>query len=524
MSRTKTKLFAAILGLSNLALLSNSQQRQTFTIAGHIVRHLDQRAARGVRVSIAPAKSQEREVSTVTGDSGEFSFPGVPQGKFQLQVTDHGSTELYLQDEQYSTAIVTGPGLDTEHIVFPVDSGATLSGTIVDEENDPVPHASVYLFGNSLVKGSHRTRLSDQSSADNDGRFHFRHLLPGAYVLAVAGRPWYAQNFPLNPSKPGANSELDMAYPVTYYAEAASPEGATAIKLEEGSKTEVQMVLRAVPALHIKFDASDEARRQPGMVSQVGPGGLTLALPVSRSKSELLGIAPGNYVVLVQSFDPGQRPNSEMEEVSLTSDTILHVGDGVKTLIRGKLIWSGEMPTGLAVTLSAGFMTYSSETVRSDGSFGIFLPGGGRYDLGFANAPGTYLAKVDVRDAAFKNGELQIARGAQAELTLTAAHGLSEVEGKVMDEKNFVAGATVLLIPQDLAHGKTIERGQTDSDGTFTLKFVAPGRYTLVAIDSGRGLAYSDPGILAPYLEHGRTLDIPAAKVGGVQIQVQRRR
>jgi hypothetical protein len=79
----------------------------------------------------------------------------------------------------------------------------------------------------------------------------------------------------------------------------------------------------------------------------------------------------------------------------------------------------------------------------------------------------------------------------------------------------------VLLFPHDPSHGNNIPRDQSDSDGTFTLNWALPGRYTLVAIDHGRGLAYADPAVIAPYLQAGQVLDLPLAKDSRVEIEVQ---
>jgi hypothetical protein len=67
-------------------------------------------------------------------------------------------------------------------------------------------------------------------------------------------------------------------------------------------------------------------------------------------------------------------------------------------------------------------------------------------------------------------------------------------------------------------------RDQSDSHGTFTLNWALPGRYTLVAIDNGRGLAYADPTVIAPYLQAGRVLDLPLANDATVQVEVQPRK
>jgi hypothetical protein len=40
------------------------------------------------------------------------------------------------------------------------------------------------------------------------------------------------------------------------------------------------------------------------------------------------------------------------------------------------------------------------------------------------------------------------------------------------------------------------------------LRDVAPGSYTLVAIDNGWDLDWSQPGVIAVYAKHGRTIQV----------------
>jgi hypothetical protein len=81
----------------------------------------------------------------------------------------------------------------------------------------------------------------------------------------------------------------------------------------------------------------------------------------------------------------------------------------------------------------------------------------------------------------------------------------------------------VLLLPRDSNHGGYIPRDQSDSDGTFTLNLVEPGRYTLVAIDDGRDLAYQDAAAVKPYLEQGQVIDVPLRGDANMKVSVQHR-
>ena len=62
----------------------------------------------------------------------------------------------------------------------------------------------------------------------------------------------------------------------------------------------------------------------------------------------------------------------------------------------------------------------------------------------------------------------------------------------------------IVLVPKDLT---TIDglarRDQSDSDGSFSLRDVIPGQYTLVAIEDGWPLDWMQPAVIGRYLPGG---------------------
>jgi hypothetical protein len=60
------------------------------------------------------------------------------------------------------------------------------------------------------------------------------------------------------------------------------------------------------------------------------------------------------------------------------------------------------------------------------------------------------------------------------------------------------------------ANGELFRRDQSDLDGTFGLGTVIPGDYTIVAIENGWDLNWSQPGVIAHYVEHGKKITVPA--------------
>ncbi|MGA8029538.1 MAG: carboxypeptidase-like regulatory domain-containing protein [Bryobacteraceae bacterium] len=520
------RLAACLLGSALLI----SSQTPGFKIAGQVVRQTSA-AVKGARVSIFVAQSADRQLSCVTGENGEFAFSGLPRGKYLLQVNYHGWSQTYQQLDEYSTAIAVGPGRDSEHIVFPLDSPASIAGSVIDDAGDPVRNATVYLFGQSFYRGIPQTGLKSTASTATDGSFHFANLAPGTYYVAVTGRPWYAQT-PQLPAVSGeqqvVDPELDVAYPTTYYGGATTPEAATPLKLEAGGRAEIQFNLRPVPALHISLDGIEKQPDQQifGSLSQIGPGGALLSVQAVFTNSALAGVAPGNY--LLSTSLPGEKQSAAIgsQAVSLASDSTVHLSEAVKTSVSGKVVLSGEIPQGLAVFLenAADRSQTAFAFVNQDGSFAMPDVRPARYDLRLANTPELYLKSVAAKGGAYSNGQLDVSSGAQIELTIHAERGLNKVDGMAVRGNKPVSGAMVLLLPLDFSHGNYIPRDQSDSDGTFTLNWAAPGRYTLVAIDNGRGLEYANPAVMAPYLQAGRVVDVPLPKDAAIEVEVQPRK
>lgn len=72
----------------------------------------------------------------------------------------------------------------------------------------------------------------------------------------------------------------------------------------------------------------------------------------------------------------------------------------------------------------------------------------------------------------------------------------------------------VVLVPRNPAAFDTlVRRDQSDSDGSFALRNVAPGEYTLIALEDAWELDRAGPAVLARYLPRG--LDVTVRSTSG---------
>ncbi len=217
--------------------------------------------------------------------------------------------------------------------------------------------------------------------------------------------------------------------------------------------------------------------------------------------------------------------------VPVTGDTRLSAASFQKTEVHGRVLIDGaKRAPGVNVWLNApetGQTSYCP--VEPNGLFhcnpaqrfgaGDFSPG--RYEIRLMSPGGLYLKSISAQGAALSDGLLNVSYGSSVSLTLTAAPGQTKLDGIALRGGKPFPAAMVLLVPQPGDPDIGISRDQSDSDGTFTLPNVHPGRYFLLAIDHGRDLEYHNPRVLAPYLAHAQTIEVPAAGAAAVESPVQ---
>jgi hypothetical protein len=117
--------------------------------------------------------------------------------------------------------------------------------------------------------------------------------------------------------------------------------------------------------------------------------------------------------------------------------------------------------------------------------------------------------RMTVDGAQVQDHKVKVAGGSSPSISLTLIEGSVQVQGVVKGAGKGAAGAMVVLVPKDPElHRDRFRRDQSDLDGTFSLPGVVPGSYTVLAIDNGWELDWSQPVVISAYLKHGRSVEI----------------
>jgi hypothetical protein len=79
-----------------------------------------------------------------------------------------------------------------------------------------------------------------------------------------------------------------------------------------------------------------------------------------------------------------------------------------------------------------------------------------------------------------------------------------------------------VLMPADPANNHVLfRRDQSNSDGTFNLVNVVPGRYTLVAIENGWDQEWMNPDVLKKFTAQGESVSVEVKGKYSVKVNVQ---
>ncbi len=504
-----------------------------------------------VRIALPENPAESRIV--ITGTDGRFLFTNLPARKFLLTVErQSGPPHAFLADGQYSTAIVTGPDQDTTHLVFPYHMPGIISGTVIDANGEPIPNAQVHAFAKTVVNGVPRVTASGFTQTRSAGTFTIAHLTPGNYLLGVGAQPWFADGSAQGTrtrmhNQPGVSAQIDtseagppdpqfsLAYPFTYYSGTTDPASASPIAVTEGGNTAVQIVLRETPAARVHV--SGVTPNTTIMALPVGPAGQAvqgMSGPVmpNNGGGELTGLAPGRYQLMIMSFNEGSGENTRNNRkiVDIADGTTIDATKGSQISLKATVkIEGAEQPRNKLSLLLVSDAGYGIRGVAGPDNIFQFqqarlVPG--TYRLVLPNTPAFHIKSVQAKGAKIIGGELFLEDNSDVTLSVVVANTGKDakLQGFAVREGTPVAGAMVLFVPQAPDSPVGIGRDQTDSDGSFAIPNISPGKYWALAIDNGHDLAYAEPSVLKPYLAGALSVTIADAnQLPTLKIPVQAR-
>lgn len=498
---------------------------QTFRIAGIAISSTTGTPLAGTRVSIFETKSPRNAQWMITAEDGRFAFANLTAGKYSLRGARRGFIPTtYDQHGQFSTAIVTGANVDTENLVLRVVPMAAIFGKVLDESGEPVRNAQMRLYRESRNSGFSQVNSASYAQTDDQGSYEFAPVGPGIYFVSATARPWYATH-PFPPQISGAGNSfvdpsLDVSYPTTYYSGAIESEVATPIPVKGGDRVQIDIQLDPVPSLHLLFHNTPDKQngfRTPVLKKRVFDSveGVDYeGSSCNQDVCELLGVPAGKYTVQLPAAAPGE--SGQNAEISLTKDIQdldFSGGEPLASLkLSVKIVGEQRLPQALSILVrDVRLRVVAFQAVDQNGEAHFENLAAGKYSLlGVTPTRQYVVSQTFTQDSkGSSGGNFTMISGSSLRLSALLMGAMTKVEGFVKRSGKPVPGVMVVLVPDDPESNiELFRRDQSDLDGSFVLPSVAPGSYSVMAIEDGWTLDWSTPAVLARYAPHGQNITV----------------
>ena len=308
------------------------------------------------------------------------------------------------------------------------------------------------------------------------------------------------------------------------------------ITIARGEKAIANIHMHPVAALHLRMSAGnpDDGQQNPNgtyvMLQERLFDGTPISVPaVSRMVApgviEVAGMAPGHYNMQINSPGKDRTQVTSFREVDLTSSGDFDKNQGQQPVAVTARIQFDPPSAGLkqlGMQLSNKKTRQAlNERISAEGQaeFKAVLPGS--YEISLNTTNDAFVKSISATGSTVAGRTVEIKGPEPVKLVLVVAQGQGQVTGVALRSGKPFAGAMIVLVPADPVHNQILfRRDQSDSDGTFTLTAV-PGKYTLLALENGWELEWSNPAMLKPYMALGESVVVEPRGKYEVKIGVQ---
>ena len=460
---------------------------------------------------------QERPYSSTADAEGKFVFMGIEPGQYRMSATRNGFVRgSYGGRGQMGmgTALTLQKGQKMIVPEFKLIPHAVVTGRVVDADGEPVPYSQVNLLRSTFMQGRRQMVPMGNAMTNDLGEYRMFSVAPGSYILMATARN---DEFSYMGSIDASGRESQEMSSTTYYPNVLDMDQAAKVVVAQGARLQgLDLRLLRSRVYKVSGQVTGLPGRGRNAAVNITSKGDTMAwMGFGRSMSqvqpdgkfEVRGVRPGVYTLNANVFEQEARVSGRID-VTVTNANVegvvvaLEKGFDVNGIVKIE----GASADGVRVALEPKergdpYFGGANGIVKDDGTF-VFR----QVSAGFKGSfrayqipDGYYLKSVKYGWADLLHGDTALTAGGTIEVTMSA--GAAKIEGVVTNEKGAqAAGIGVVAIPAD-ERARAAFRGAvtTDQSGRYSIKNLAPGEYSLIAIEGFEGGMDQDPEILKTY-------------------------
>lgn len=451
-----------------------------------------------VHLSLAVQNADEVDApvyGALSDDAGHFSIAGIQPGVDYRLNAERPGFLLYPTVEQAPGGVILHnfkPGERLTGYRIEMAPRVTITGRVLDENGEPLPHLNVLAQRVPEAKPTHSAGVTF-GFTDSRGMFRLS-VWPQRYHIAVSPPSDEDER-----SEVRTDGSIVRPYLPTYYPSTLSRESAGVVDARAGAIDGIEIRALRSAMLHINGALSGLPPDATGMevVLKSSAGMIErVVYPAADGQFAFTQLEPGTYRLYGQAIGadgPLRSPAVELKLANASLDFVpLPLSRGFD--LRGTL---AGLPAANIVELSE--MRPDAETmpglhawgaVSADGSFAIRGIQPGAYEVEIRPLPdGAYVKSLRLGEHEVVDSVLDFRHGSTAgalAVTVSLAGGqisgsLENSQGEPLRRKGYVY---LVHDGEDMAP-RHVHGAETDSDGVFTVQGLAPGKYRMFATAYG---------------------------------------
>ncbi len=513
--------------------LSQVKPDDLCTVEGVVVNGVTGDPIKNISVTLQPLVKGGQASNALTDFSGRFAFQNLTPGRYLIQATALGPNWVFARSDPARShrVLALDPGRHVHDLIFRLQPGGVITGTVYDEDSQPVVGAQVQAFP---AGHGNRSGISAAAQTNDLGGYRLFGIPAGKYYVVATGSPAF-----------GFKAPTDEVYLPTLYPGTSDAGQALAVEVRAGDEQRginLDLILTRGASVRGRVIMPAAAKSSAGAYVQLLPRDAPPDLPQQltqygsgaqdgKGNFEIHGVPPGAYNLSAnwgdgKGFYHGQVPvnvgNENLEGVTVT------LSPGFS--LQGRVNADPGMPlnfTQLSIYLEPmgpSGMGAGGARINPDGTFVFENIFEGDYRLHVAGFPEEFYVKSakwgggDALSSGFNVGREQSGGTLVIDLALDGGR----VDGTVIHDQQPVPGAFVALVPDPPNRSREDLYSQTSADllGRFSLLGLPPGDFKLFAWEPGESVPYRDPDFIKNYESRGAHVHIEVKKQQSVQLEL----
>lgn len=486
----------------------------------------------------------------VSDKGGHFSIDRLPPGKYLLTLERSGFIkQAYGQRsaDHAGAILVLRAGQDMDDLIFRLQPTGVISGTVTDEDGEPLPHATVRAFTVTSVQGKTELKGGGSYSTNDLGEYRIFDLAPGHYFICAsfeALTPTVKSH--VNPFD-GRIQQLEGAYTPMYYPGVPRRDVASAITVKAGDEIPaIDVVLSPVQTYKVRgraVVAAVDGKTHNVMINVLTRGNETggefvrsIEPDSATGKFEILGVAPGAYSFEAFSArSDGGGPYTASQPIDVVGSDV----DGVSLTLRTGIAISGQihvedsenvnMSKAEVILTKKGSVideTYTAQA-KVDGSLTFTGVHDGWYSVDVkSDCHRCYLKSATSHGINLVTEGLHVDSDSNLEaIQLVYSSDSGTVEGSVQGDDQLPGiGVVVDLIPVGSSRKipSRFKRTTTNQYGRFQIEGIAPDSYTIFAWETPDEANTGELDFIMSGKGSGESVDVNPGQRKSIQLTISK--